>query len=75
MEPSPDEVGTFRLSKGIRSLRGRRAEPLEFGDHVTERGYHNRFTKEELETELKAGGFRVCHYSQIDHPYAVGVAE
>lgn len=72
---SPDEDRTFRLATWIRSLRGRRAEPLEPGDHVTDRGYHHCFTKEEIDGEFKAGGFRMCHYSQADHPYAVGVAE
>jgi hypothetical protein len=71
VEPSRDEVRTFRLARGIRSLRGRRAEPLEFGDHVTERGYYRCFTKQELKAEFKAAGFRVCHYSDAGHPYAV----
>jgi hypothetical protein len=51
------------------------AEPLEPGDHVTDRGYHHCFAKAEIEAEFKAGGFRMCHYSQADHPYAVGMAE
>jgi len=72
---SPDENRTFWLAKWIRSLRGRRAEPLEPGDHVTDRGYHHCFAKDEIEAELKAGGFRMCHYSQTDCPCAVGVAE
>jgi hypothetical protein len=72
---SPDAGRVFRLAKWLRSLRGRRVEPLEPGDHVTNRGYHHCFAKEEIEAELKAGGFRMCHYSQADHPYAVGVAE
>ena len=72
---SPDEGRAFRLATWFRSLRGRRAEPLEPGDHVTDRGYHHCFAKEEIEAEFKAGGFRMCHYSHADHPYAVGVAE
>lgn len=72
---SPDEDKVFRLAQWFRSLRGRRAEPLEPGDHVTDRGYHHCFAKEEIEAEFKAGGFRMCHYSQTGHPYAVGVAE
>jgi hypothetical protein len=75
MEASPDEVRTFRLAARIRSLRGRRAEPLESGDHLTGRGYHHCFTREELEAEFTASGFRVRHYSQVDHPYIVGLAE
>jgi len=72
---SPDERGAFRLAKCFRYLRGRQAEPLEPGDHVTPRGYSHNFAKAEIEAELKAGGFRMCHYSQIEHPYAVGLAE
>ena len=72
---SPDAGRAFRLAKWFRSLRGRRTEPLELGDHVTDRGYHHCFAKEEIEAELKAGGFRMCHYSQVDQPFAVGVAE
>ena len=72
---SPDEGRAFRLAKWFRSLRGRRAEPLEPGDHVTDRGYHHCFAKAEIEAEFKAGGFRMCHYSQAEHPYAVGVSE
>ena len=72
---SPDESRAFRLAKWFRSLRGRRAEPLEPGDHVTDRVYHHGFTKGEIEAEFKAGGFRMSHYSETDHPYAVGVSE
>jgi len=72
---SPDEGRVFRLAKWLRSLPGRRADPVETGDHVTDRGYHHCFAKEEIEAEFRAGGFRMCHYSQADHPYAVGVAD
>jgi hypothetical protein len=72
---SPDEGAAFRLAQWFRYLRGRPAETLEPGDHVTDRGYRHCFAKAEIEAELKAGGFRMCHYSQADHPYAVGVAE
>jgi hypothetical protein len=42
---------------------------LEHGDHVTNRGFHHCFAKAEIEAELKAGGFRMCHYSQADYPH------
>jgi hypothetical protein len=74
-ETSHDEGRAFRLAKWFRSLRGERAEPLEPGDHVTDRGYHHCFAKAEIEEELKAGGFRMCHYYQAAYPHAVGVAE
>lgn len=72
---SADEGRAFRLAKWLRSLRGRGAEPLEPGDHVTDRGYHHCFARDEIEAELRAGGFRMCQYSEGDHPYAVGVAD
>jgi hypothetical protein len=74
-EALPDDDKVFRLANRFRSLRGRSAESLEPGDHVTDRGYYHCFAKEEIEAELKAGGFRICHYSQADCPYAVGAAE
>jgi hypothetical protein len=74
-EGSPDEGRALRLANWFRSLRGRHAEPLEPGDHVTDRGYHHRFAKAEIEAEFKSGGFRMCHYCQEDYPHAVGVAE
>jgi len=74
-EGSADEGRAFQLAKWFRSLRGGRAEPLELGDHVTDRGYHHCFVKEEIEAEFKEGGFQMCLYSQADHPYAVGAAE
>lgn len=74
-ETSPDKNGALRIANWFRSLRGRRAEPLEPGDHVTDRGYHHCFIRAEIEAELKAGGFRMCHYSHTDRPHAVGLAE
>jgi hypothetical protein len=74
-ETSYDEGRVFRLAKWVRFLRGRRAEFLELGGHVTDRGYYHCSVKEEIEAEMKAGGFWMCHYSQADHPYAVGVAQ
>jgi hypothetical protein len=74
-EVSPDEVRVFRLAKFFRSLRGQPADPLEPGDHMTDRGYHHYFVETELEAELKAAGFRMCHFSQKDFPHALGIAE
>jgi hypothetical protein len=71
----PDEERTFRLAKWVRSLLGRGVDPLEFGDRVIERGYHHCFIKEEIEAELKAGGFRLSHYSEDDYPHAVGTSD
>ena len=75
-ETSPDTDKTLRLAKWFRSLRGQHAEPIELGDCVNNRGYHHSFSEAEIQAELKAGGFRMCHYSRADHAYcAVGVAE
>jgi hypothetical protein len=72
-ETSPDEARTFQLAKRIRSLRGRRAEPLEFGDRLMNRGYYHTFARAEVEAEFQAGGFRLCHYSDAEEGYAVGM--
>jgi hypothetical protein len=70
-----DEGRVFALARRLRSIRGRSADSLERGDHVTDRGYQHCFVRAEIEAELKAGGFRVCHYSEAECAYAVGVAE
>jgi SAM-dependent methyltransferase len=63
-----------RIANWVRALRPS-TMPLEEGDSVTQRGYHHHFTEAEIEAELKAGGFRMCHYSQEDYAHAVGIAE
>jgi hypothetical protein len=74
-EGSHDEGRVLRFAKWCRSLRGRRSESLGLGDHLSNRGYFHRFAKAEVESELKASGFRMCHYSQEGCPHAVGIAE
>jgi hypothetical protein len=70
-----DENRIFWLGKRIGFLLGRNTEPVELGDHVSDRGYYHRFVQEEIEAELHAAGFPVCHYSQADQPCAVGIAQ
>jgi hypothetical protein len=62
---------TARISRVL--LRGRKEES-ELGDHVGWCFTHT-FTREEVETELRAAGFRPVFYSEIGEGHAVGIAE
>jgi hypothetical protein len=61
-------AGTANL---VRRLR--RAEPVELGDTVAQNFVH-RFTREEIESELADGGFRVVVYAPKPYGHAVAVA-
>jgi len=54
-------------------FRGRRDAP-EIGDHLGG-CYNHTFTREEVETELKAAGLRLLHFSEVGEGHAVGIAE
>jgi len=54
-------------------FRGRR-ENSEIGDHLSWCFSHT-FTREEVEAELSAAGFRLVYYSEVGEGHAVGVAE
>ena len=54
-------------------FRGRK-EPSELGDHLSGCFSHT-FTREEVETEMSAAGFRLVHFSQVGEGHAVGIAE
>jgi hypothetical protein len=46
------------------------------GDHIEWRRYVHRFTRDEVEAELRTAGFRVAHYSEENGDgQAVGIAE
>ena len=53
--------------------RVRRAEPVELGDTIGQNFVH-RFTREEIESELADGGFRVVAYAAQPYGHAVAVA-
>ncbi len=56
-------------------LRGGK-EPVSAGDHLEYSRYVHRFTRDEVEGELRAAGFRVAHYSeQSGSGHAVGIAD
>ena len=54
-------------------FRGRKEEP-EPGDHLGWCFSHT-FTREEVEAELRAAGFRPAYYSELGEGHAVGIAE
>jgi hypothetical protein len=62
-----------RIAKSIRFLRGN-DEPIEIGDTIDSPGYYHRFTKDEIEKELKEAGFLLVFYSESGVPRAVGKA-
>ncbi len=62
-----------RIAKFIRFLR-RNNEPIEIGDTIDSPGYYHRFTKDEIEKELKEAGFLLVFYSESGVPHAVGKA-
>jgi hypothetical protein len=53
--------------------RIRRAEPVEVGDTIG-RNFVHRFTRDEIESELAAGGFRTVTFSARPYGHAVAVA-
>jgi hypothetical protein len=58
-----------------RFLRGGK-EPLNPGDHLEWSRYVHRFTRDEVEGELRTAGFRVEHYrEETNAGYALGIAE
>jgi hypothetical protein len=61
------------IAKFIRFLR-RNDEPIEIGDTIDSPGYYHRFTKDEIEKELKEAGFLLVFYSESGVPRAVGKA-
>ncbi len=62
---------TARISRVL--LRGRKEES-ELGDHVGWCFTHT-FTREEIEAELRAAGFRPVFYSEVGEGHAVGIME
>lgn len=62
---------TARVSRFL--LRGRK-DPTEIGDHLGWCFSHT-FTREEVEAELNAAGFRLVLFSAVGEGHAVGIAE
>jgi hypothetical protein len=54
--------------------RVRRAEPVEVGDTIGQNFVH-RFTRQEIESELVAGGFRPVLFATQPYGHAVAVAK
>jgi hypothetical protein len=56
-------------------LRGRK-EPVEMGDRISYARFVHSFTRDEVEAELRAAGFRsALHGAEGDLGYTVGVAD
>jgi len=61
----------IRIGRIIRTLR-RSKKILEFGDSLNPQGFCHRFTKEEIEVELRDAGFDFIYYSDSDYAHAIG---
>jgi hypothetical protein len=61
------------LANRIRGLLLGKAT-VEVGDWV-EISFEHYFTRVEIETELRAAGLRMAHYSTMDYGHAVGIAD
>ncbi|MDJ0616025.1 MAG: hypothetical protein QNJ63_04605 [Calothrix sp. MO_192.B10] len=70
-----DSQGYFQVVVKIGNVIRRilRRDFLEFGDDLVP-NYVHHFTKEEIATELKAGGFELEMYSTNEYGHAVGIA-
>jgi hypothetical protein len=72
-DPGYENV-VYRVSRAARFLFRGRKEESEPGDHLSW-CFHHTFTREEVESELKAAAFRPQHYSEVGEGHAVGMAE
>jgi len=67
---------TYRAGAICRILFRGRKEPLERGDDLEFSHFRHRFTRDEIEAELQAGGFRMLDYSeQGDAGIAAAIAD
>jgi hypothetical protein len=69
-----DESVVYRTAALTRLLLGGRKEPLELGDHLEDGRYFHRFTRDEMEEELKTAGFRLAHYAEDIGDEAICIA-
>jgi hypothetical protein len=63
-ESSRYSAMTYRAGAIFRILFRGRKEPLERGDDLEFSHFRHRFTRDEIEAELKAAGFRMLEYSE-----------
>jgi hypothetical protein len=73
---SSDDVLVHRTATLSRFLLRGRKEPVEMGDHISYARFIRSFTSDEVEAELRTGGFRSAqHGAEGDLGYTVGIAE
>jgi len=68
------ETLIYRIARISRVLFRKRKEQSELGDHLGWCFSHT-FTREEIELELRAAGFRPVFYSEVGEGHAVGISE
>ena len=64
----------YRIARISRVIFRKRKEPSELGDHLGWCFSHT-FTREDIEAELQAAGFRPVFYSEVGEGHAVGISE
>ena len=64
--------GVLAIARTIRWMR-RSHDPVELGD-VLPHGFAHRFTKDEVEGELREGGFRPTFFADVDYGVAIAHA-
>ena len=71
---SRSETLIYRIARISRALFRHRKEQSELGDHLGWCFSHT-FTREEIDAELQAAGFRPVFYSEVGEGHAVGIVE
>ena len=71
-----DDALVHRTARLWRFLLRGRKEPVEMGDRISYARFVHSFTRDEVEAELRAAGFRsALHGAEGDLGYTVGVAD
>lgn len=69
------EEVVYRTARLWRFILCRHKEPLDRGDRLTLDQCIHFFTRDEVEAELRAAGFKLTHFSEENYGHAVGKAD
>lgn len=73
-DSSRSEILIYRIARISRVIFRKRKEQSELGDHLGWCFSHT-FTREDIEAELQAAGFRPVFYSEVGEGHAVGIVD
>ena len=69
------DIYIYNIARFIRFLKLSK-EKVEYGDYFDhDRTFAHKFSKEEVENELREGGFHLVYYSEKGYPHAIGKAK